>query len=433
MTAEEIESRIEKLRTYDYSYGRGDSFFSRVWSDLSDAAYRTNFTFRGIGGSLAGMRRATSLVEKVAGIAERNAEELKLPKSRGVSSLLQYWKTCYGYRRDMRQLKKCTTELYDLIDREFEAAFPHESSTVFDYIDEIEKAIKSSAKKEKSAAKGEEKKEEEKREKDESAKTEQQAPPQPTETGKSEESAGTTEETQASSSDSSAQPVQPAASPAPAPKPPRRPDDPKDDVPISPKGQIKASKILQSFTHSLANIEVNINVNISIFANESGKVTWTESEAAELKDKARLALQDFIGGGSSRQTVDLSPQSMSSVADMSADRITNKLRAEKFLKGKTPVFGNPAKMTKEEKRRQDFRVMRMIRDSEHGGNAMSTVGIEEAARRAYERKWLCCYSNARSAASAYGAQLHNSDEQAWSKFVEYTEEERNELVAMMRE
>ena len=433
MTAEEMESRMEKLRSYDFSCGGNDSFFSRVWSDLFDTSYVRNFTFRGIGGSLAGMRRATSIVEEIAGIAERNAQESKLPKKGGISSLLQYWKTYRGYRRDVRQLRRRTTELSDLIDKEFEAAFPHEKSSVFEYIESIEKALTSAAKKEQSAAKGEEKKEEKKSKKDDTAKAEQQPTTQKSETGKSEESAGAKEESQTTSADAPAQPTQSAASPIPPPQPPKKPDDPKDEVALSPKGQIKATKILQNFTHSLANIEVNINVNISIFANESGKVNWTESEAADIKNKARLALQDFIGSGNTRQTVDLSPESISSVAGMTSDQTARKLKKENLVKHKIPVFGNRKTMTEDEKYRQDLRIIRMIRDSEEGGNAMCAIGVKEAARRAYERGWIWGYKNARCAASAYGMRLHKSNKDTWFRFMKYTPEEQEELVAMLNE
>lgn len=429
MTAEEMESRMEKLRSYDFSCGGNDSFFSRVWSDLFDTSYVRNFTFRGIGGSLAGMRRATSIVEEIAGIAERNAQESKLPKKGGISSLLQYWKTYRGYRRDVRQLRRCTTELSDLIDKEFEAAFPHEKSSVFEYIESIEKALTSAAKKEQSAAKGEEKKEEKKSEKDDTAKAEQQPTTQKSETGKSEESAGAKEESQTTSAEAPAQPTQSAASPIPPPQPPKKPDDPKDEVALSPKGQIKATKILQNFTHSLANIEVNINVNISIFANESGKVNWTESEAADIKNKARLALQDFIGSGNTRQTVDLSPESKSSVAEMSAQMTTAKLRAENLVKPRKSFFAYPKKMTKKQKQRHDIQVIRAIHSRDSNTTPFDSIGIEEAARRAQNAGLLIGYVNGHSASVSYRRIMNDSTKTNWLNFCSCSPNEVEEIIA----
>lgn len=152
----------------------------------------------------------------------------------------------------------------------------------------------------------------------------------------------------------------------------------------------------------------------------------------EISEKL-VNLEKLIIAAQGKKTTRLDPRTETNLSNKVAEAAVQKLKAENLVKHKTPVFGNRKTMTEDEKYRQDLRIIRMIRDSEEGGNAMCAIGVEEAAKRAYERGWIWGYKNARSAASAYGTRLHKSSEDAWFRFMKYTPEEQEEIVAMLNE
>jgi hypothetical protein len=129
--------------------------------------------------------------------------------------------------------------------------------------------------------------------------------------------------------------------------------------------------------------------------------------------------------------VNVSAKSVGVIAQKAADKTAEKLKSEGLVRRKIPLFGNPDLMTDEEKKWQDFRTIRMIRDMEHPEASRTASGIEEAARRAEKRKWLVWYGSGRSAASAYGQLLHNTYEVNFIKQTDYLPEQMEELKQRM--
>lgn len=371
----------------------------------------------GISAALLEMRHTTSLVATFSTEYSRQIAELSKGKRGGISSLLQYWKTSHAYKKDIKSLHRRTEELYKLLEKEYAAQRPEEPSIddVLQRLKEIEKAIPKRKE------------------------TKKQDEPKP------QKGAEQKEET----------PPAPPPAPVPPPKPPHKPEDPD----LSQKKQEKAAKIIGQFNQSLATIVVNVNINclnVNVLpgAASDGKSTVqiasdalagigcaAQNAIAQVvvkadEDRQTVSMLEQIstdvnhikGRLSKTPVVNVSAKSVGVIAQKSAEKTAEKLKSEGLVRRKAPLFGNPDIMTDEEKKWQDFRTIRMIRDMEHPEASRMSSGIEEAARRAEKRGWLVWYKNGRSAASAYGQLLRNTYE---AKQTDYLPEQMEELKQLM--
>lgn len=398
--------------------------FDAIWleriSSLESATFDPLAPSEGISAALLEMRRTTSLVATFSADYSRQIEELSKGRRGGISSLLQYWKTSRAYKKDIKSLHRRTEELYKLLEKEFDARRPKEPSLdeVLQRIKEIETAIPK-------------RKETKKKDEPEPQKgTEPQAETPPT----------------------------PPPAPSPPPKPPRKPDDPD----LSQEKQEKAAKIIGQFNQSLATIVVNVNIaslNVNVLpgATPDGKsmVQIADDAMTGIKCAAQNAIaQVVVKAEEERQTVsmleqisadvnhikgrlskppvvNLSAKSVNAVALKSAEKAAKTLKSAGLVRRKVPLFGNPDILTDEEKKWQDFRTIRMIRDMEHPEASRTSSGIEEAARRAEKRGWLIWYGSGRSAASAYCRLLRNTYDVTFHNETKYSNEQMEELKQRM--
>ena len=394
--------------------------FDAIWleriSSLESATFDPLAPSEGISATLLEMRRTTSLVATFSEEYSRQIEGISTGKRGGISSLLQYWKKSRAYKKDIKSLHRRTEELYKLLEKEFDSRRPKEPSIseVLERLKEIPKRQETKKKEEPEPQKGTEPQEE--------------TPPTP------------------------------PPAPTPPPKPPRKPDDPD----LSQEKQEKAAKIIGQFSQSLATIVVNVNIaslNVNVLpgATPDGKsmVQIADDAMTGIKCAAQNAIaQVVVKAGEERQTVsmleqisadvnhikgrlskppvvNLSAKSVNAVALKSAEKAAKTLKSAGLVRRKVPLFGNPDILTDEEKKWQDFRTIRMIRDMEHPEASRTSSGIEEAARRAEKRGWLIWYGSGRSAASAYCRLLRNTYDVTFHNETKYSNEQMEELKQRM--
>lgn len=215
-----------------------------------------------------------------------------------------------------------------------------------------------------------------------------------------------------------------------------------DEPEISLHGQKIAAAIADRFRRDFFPVAINIfNVNIGADAQHdaAGKITIGEDTIAQIqkafmsatgsllsKDAPQMIGLDMSnqvnaylysnmvgnGKGQSRLTVDVSQKSTKAIAR----EVTSQLKAERHVRPPKTFFVDPKKMTKKQRQQHDIRLIRAIQSFDANTTPHSTIGIEEAAKRAEKAKLLIHYKNGHSASSAYRRLKNSVHPKNWEKY-----------------
>lgn len=101
-----------------------------------------------------------------------------------------------------------------------------------------------------------------------------------------------------------------------------------------------------------------------------------DRQTVSMLEQISTDVSHIKGRLSKTPVVNVSAKSVDVIAQKAADKTAEKLKSEGLVRRKIPLFGNPDLMTDEEKKWQDFRTIRMIRDMEHPEASRTASGIE---------------------------------------------------------